>query len=200
MRLRPRLPEGHEALKQFPLREKLTQLMSVIPSILLLTLLVSPSLQGQQTPAGLNATNDKSPYLGLRYAGNKLLRGHKWIGGALLTNPYSAEKQYGVTEVSKGRVKMMWLDRLTHHDADGNAHWEIKDVLFLPPLRRDQLLFYVNCSLANKPDSELVVIADAVVRGGYYGRIRHAWRANRLTEKFEQLPVAGIKCEGQGDD
>lgn len=174
--------------------------MSFIRGSLLVILVVSPSLQGQRTPARLNAANDKSPYLGLRYAGNKLPRGHKWIGGALITDPYSAEKQYGVTEVSKGRVKMMWLDRLTHHDAAGNAHWEIRDVLFLPTMRRNQLLFYVNCSLANKSDSELIVIADAVVSGGYYGRVQHAWRANRRTEKFEQLPVAGIRCEGQGDD
>ena len=174
--------------------------MSLIGSFLLLVLVVSSSSQGQQTPARLNATNDKSPCIGLRYAGNKLPRGHKWIGGALLTDPYSDEKQYGVTEVSKGRVRMMWLDRLTHHDAAGNAHWEIKDVLFLPPMRKDQLLFYVGCFQANKPDPELVVITDAVVRGGYYGRVRHAWRANRQTEKFQQIPVAGIKCEGQGDD
>lgn len=174
--------------------------MSLIRSLLLLVLLFAPSSQGQQTPAGLNVTNDKSPYIGLRYAGDKLPRGHKWIGGALLTNPYSDEKQYGVTEVSKGTVKMMWLDRLTHHDAAGNAHWEIKDVLFLPPIRKNQLLFYVNCFLANKPDSELVVITDAVVRGGYYGRVRHAWRANRQTEKFQQIPGTGIKCESQGDD
>ncbi|MCM3900477.1 MAG: hypothetical protein ND866_02110 [Pyrinomonadaceae bacterium] len=172
--------------------------MSVIHNLLLLILLFSPSSQGQQTSAGL-ITSDKSPYIGVRYAGNKLPRGHKWIGGALLTNPYSDEKQFGVTEVSKGAVKMMWLDRLTHHDAAGNAHWEIKDVLFLPPIRKNQLLFYVNCFLANKPDSELVVITDAVVRGGYYGRVRHAWRANRRTEEFEQIPVTGIKCEGQGD-
>jgi len=169
-------------------------------SFLLLVLLFSLSSQGQQTPAGLNTTTDKSNYIGLRYPGNKLPHGHKWIGGALLTDPYSDEKQYGVTEVSKGRVKMMWLDRLTHHDATGNAHWEIKDVLFLPPMRKNQLLFYVNCFLANKPDSELIVIMDSVVRGGYYGRVQHAWRANRKAEKFQQIPVAGIKCEGQGDD
>ena len=173
--------------------------MSLIRSFLLLVLLFSPSSQGRQTP-GLNAANDKSPYIGLRYAGNKLPRGHKWIGGSLLTDPYSDEKQYGVTEVSKGRVRMMWLDRLTHHDAAGNAHWEIKDVLFLPPMRKDQLLFYVGCFQANKSDPELVVVTDSVVRGGYYVRVRHAWRANRQTEKFQQISVSGIKCEGQGDD
>lgn len=174
--------------------------MTVIRTLLFLVILFSPSTHGQQTPAGLNVVNDKSQYLGLRYAGNKLPRGHTWIGGALITDPYSNEKQYGVTEVAKARVRMMWLDRLTHHDAGGNAHWEIKDVLFLPPIQKNQLLFYVNCFRANKPDLELVVVTDPVVRGGYYGRVRHAWRANRKTEKFEQVPVTGIKCEGQGDD
>ncbi|MCM3874343.1 MAG: hypothetical protein ND895_26940 [Pyrinomonadaceae bacterium] len=174
--------------------------MSPIGSVLLLVLLFFPFFQGQQAPAGLNSPAAKSTYIGLRYDGNKLPRGHKWIGGALLTDPYSNEKQYGVTEVSKGKVRMMWLDRLTHHDAAGHAHWEIRDVLFLPPMRKNQLLFYVNCFLANKPDSELVVITDAVVRGGYYGRVRYAWRANRQAEKFQQIPTTGIKCEGQGDD
>jgi hypothetical protein len=188
------------AINFVPSRGEWNQLMSLIHTLLLLVLLFSTSSPGQQAPAGLNVKNDKGPYIGVRYAGNKLPRGHKWIGGALLTDPYSKEKQYGVTEVSKGGAKMMWLDRLTHHDAAGNAHWEIKDVLFLPPMRKNQLLFYVNCFRANKPDSELVVITDPAVRGGYYGRVRYAWRANRQTEKFEQIRVTGIKCEGQGDE
>ena len=172
--------------------------MSLI-CVCLLLLVLFPS-QGNQAPAVQKATNSKASYLGLRYAGNKLPRGHKWVGGSLLSDPYSNEKQYGVTEVSRGKVKMMWLDRLTHHDAAGTAHWEIRDVLILPPIRKNQLLFYVNCSLANKPDSELVVITDDAVRGGYFSRVRHAWRANRKTEKFQQIPVTGIKCEGIGSD
>jgi hypothetical protein len=173
--------------------------MSLVRTLLLIALVLAPYAQGQQRPAGLDAPNDKSRYIGLRYGGNKLPRGHKWIGGALLSDPYSDEKQYGVTEVSRGTVHIMWLDRLTHHDAAGDAHWEIKDVLFLPVMRKNRLLFYVNCSLANKPDPELIVITDSAVSGGYYGRVYHAWRANRQTEKFEQIPVAGIKCEAQGD-
>ena len=93
----------------------------------------------------------------------------------------------------------MWLDRLTHHDAAGNAHWEIKDVLFLPPMRKNELLFYVDCQRFNKPDPELIVITDGVLRGGYYVRVRHAWRASRQTEKFQEIPTSGIKCEGLGD-
>jgi hypothetical protein len=174
--------------------------MPVIRSVLILVLFFFPSLQGQKSPTGTIATKDKRPYIGLRYAGNKLPRGHKWIGGALLTDPYSDEKQYGVTEVSKGRVKMMWFDSLTHHAAAGNAHWEIKDVLFLPSMRKNQLLFYVACLRFDKPDPELIVIVDDVIRKGYFTHIRHAWRASRKSEKFEQISVAGIRCEGLGDD
>jgi len=174
--------------------------MPVIRSVLIFVLFFFPSLQRQQSPVGTIATKDKSPYIGLRYAGNKLPRGHKWIGGALLTDPYSDKKQYGVTEVSKGRVKMMWFDSLTHHDAAGNAHWEIKDVLFLPSMRKNQLLFYVDCLRFDKPDPELIVIADDVIRKGYFTQIRHAWRASRKSEQFEQISVTGIRCEGLGDD
>ena len=174
--------------------------MSLIQSFLLLVLFVLPASQGQQTSVGQNSTNDKSPYIGLRYSGNKLPPGHKSIGGTLLTDPYSKEKQYGVMEVSKGRVRMMWLDLFTHDDAAGNPNWEIKDLLFLPPMGKNQLLLYVDCYLRDKPDRGLVVIADDVIREGYYARVRHAWRANIQTEKFQQIPVTGIKCEGQGDD
>ncbi len=167
---------------------------------LIITIAAIQSSQAQQKSTPSRATPDKSRYIGLRYGGNKLPPGHKWIGGSLFSNPYHDEKQYGVTEVVKGNVRMMWFDLLTHHDAAGRAHWIIKDVLFLPPMRRNQLLFYVDCLLANQPDPELIVIADNVVRGGYYANVRHVWRANGKTEKFEPIPVKGIKCMVVGDD
>ena len=170
-------------------------------SILLTAFLFTFAWAQQSGPAGTTASpgNDKSPYIGLRH-GDDYPKGHKWIGGALLSDPYKDQKQYGVDEVAKGRSRMIWLERLTHNDAAGKAHWEVKDVLFLPAMRKSQLLFYVDCMLNSKPDPELVVIVDNVVRGGYYATPRYAWRANRQTEKFEVIPVKGIKCVGQGDD
>ncbi len=176
------------------------QLKLILFGILIALITIASFGQAQRRTASTKVTPDKSVYLGLRYAGNKLPPGHKWISGSLLSDPYRDEKQYGVAEVVKGKVRMMWFDLLTHHDAEGHAHWIIKDVLFLPPMRRNQSLIHVDCLLANKPDPELIVIADNVLRGGYYASVRHAWRANRKTEKFEPIPVKGIKCVAQGDD
>ena len=154
----------------------------------------------QRRTASPAAARDKKPYLGLRYAGNKLPAGHKWMAGSLISDPYNDQKQYGVAHVVRGRVNMMWFDLLTHNDAEGQAHWIIKDVLFLPPMAKNQLLFHVDCSLDDKPDPELVVIVDNVLNDGYYTQVRHAWRANRRTEKFETLAAKGVKCVGYGDD
>jgi hypothetical protein len=172
---------------------------SLVLSFLLTSVVFAPCSQAQQKPPESDQANDKSRYIGLRH-GDQIPAGHKWIGGALLSDPYRDKTQYGVDQVSRGTVNMLWLQLLTHHDSAGHAYWEIKDVLFLPIIQKNQLLFYTDCLLANKPDPELVVIADTVRRGGYYTRVRHAWRANRQTEKFEQIPVTGIKCVGQGDD
>ena len=168
---------------------------------LILCAIIPASYSQQQPKTAIAVTaQDKKPYIGLQYAGNKLPAGHKWIAGSLLSDPYKDEKQYGVTQVARGRVNMMWFDLLTHNDAEGQAHWIIKDVLFLPPIAKNQQLFHVDCLLNDKPDPELVVIVDNVVRAGYYTRVRHAWRANRQTEKFEPIPTKGIKCVGWGDD
>ena len=155
---------------------------------------------GQQKKTSPEAPRDKRPYLGLRYAGNKLPAGHKWMAGSLISEPYKDEKQYGVTHVVRGRVNMMWFDLLTHNDAEGHAHWIIKDVLFLPPIGKNQTLFHVDCLLDDNPDPELIVIVDNVLRKGYYTTVRHAWRANRRTEKFESIAPKGIKCVAYGDD
>ncbi len=175
---------------------------SFAPAILLFAALLSGSHGQQGGPGGSNqrSNNDKTPYIGLRH-GDDLPRGLKWVGGALLSDPYKKdEKQYGVTQVMKGQSNMIWLERLTHNDPAGKAHWETRDVLFLPVIRKNQLLFYVDCFLNDKPDPELVVIVDNIVRGGYYSTARSAWRANRQTERFEPLPPKGIKCVAQGDD
>ncbi|MEP6636914.1 MAG: hypothetical protein ABJB97_09330 [Acidobacteriota bacterium] len=147
----------------------------------------------------LQSGNDKSRYIGLRH-GDDYPPGHKWVGGALLSDPYKDKRQYGVDEVAKGTARMLWLELLTHNDSAGKAHWEIKDVLFLPFIRKNQTLFYVDCLLNNKSDPELIAIVDNVVRKGYFAQVRYAWRANQQTEKFQPLPLKGIKCVSQGDD
>ena len=92
---------------------------------------------------------------------------------------------------------MLWFDRLTHRDDQGIAYCELKDVLVLPVISKRQVLVYAMCLLNNKPDGEIAAVADqAGVQ--YFTRVRKAWRTNRTTEKFEPIPVKGVKCENPG--
>jgi hypothetical protein len=89
---------------------------SLLLSLLLVRIFFAPCSQAQQKPSESDLANDKSRYIGLRH-GDQIPAGHKWIGGALLSDPYRDKTQFGVDQVSRGRVNMLWLQLLTHHDS-----------------------------------------------------------------------------------
>lgn len=95
---------------------------------------------------------------------------------------------YGLSLVSVGADKMLWLGKIDHYDADGSAYWVVKDVLDLSNMGSGLDLLPDGCLLHNVPDSEIFVI-------GSNGAIRQAWRANTAKDQFEILPISGIRCE-----
>lgn len=155
-----------------------------------------PGAYAQRAPS--RKAQDKSAagpgkYIGLRH-GPSLPRGLKGTGGGLISDASDAE-EHAISEVQKGRVKMLWLDRLTHRDDSGKAHWEVKDVLVLPAIPRKQVLVYALCFSGENRDKEIIAVADYQPGEEYLTRVRRAWRANRKTEKFEEILTEGIRCE-----
>ncbi|HSE16603.1 MAG TPA: hypothetical protein VLB46_06095 [Pyrinomonadaceae bacterium] len=164
-----------------------------ITLLCLLTLLTLAPAAAQRASTPPKQTTDTAQYIGLRY-GPTLPRGLKSTGGSLVS-AVEDEKEYAMSEIRRGRIRMLWFDRLTHRDDNGIAYWEVKDVLVLPAIPNSQILVYAMCLLNDKPDSEIAAIADHQPTEQYFTRVRKAWRANRTTEKFEPMPVKGIKCE-----
>ena len=160
--------------------------------IILFCLLTSLAL----APVAAQRSTDTAKYIGVRH-GPTLPREVKLIGGGLVS-AVGDEKEYAMSEVHRGRTKMIWFDRLTHRDEKGVAYWEVKDVLVLPTIPKRQALVYALCLLNNKPDGEIAAIVDNQPHVQYFTRVRKAWRANRTTEKFEVIPVKGVKCENVG--
>ena len=164
---------------------------------LLLSLFLIPSVTAQRSSSTQTAVAaDVAKYIGLRH-GPSLPSGLKTIGGTLVSE-VDDKKEYALSEVHKGRIKMLWFDRLTHRDDSGIPYWELKDVLGLPPITKNQILVYCTCFLANQPDKEIVAVVTYKAEVQYFTRVHKAWRANRDTEKFEAMPVKGIKCENDG--
>ena len=107
-------------------------------------------------------------------------------------------KEYALSEVQKGRERMLWFEYLTHRDQGNAPYWEVKDVLVLPGIRRNQVLVFSLCFSGQKPDSEIVAIADYQPEAEFFTRVRRAWRANRSVERFEEISPRGVKCTNEG--
>ena len=170
-------------------------------SCLLAALVLTPSAAAQRRASsrgtrGGGAAADMSGYVGLRH-GSKLPDGLKNLGGSLVSEA-GAGKEYGLAEVHRGKIKMLWFERLTHRDAAGLPYWEVEDFLILPPVRKNQVLAYSTCFSGSEPDREVIAIADYQRSAEFFTRVRRAWRANRKTGKFEEISPRGIKCTNEG--
>jgi hypothetical protein len=159
-----------------------------------------PSRSGAQLTTapvkGDASAAERTKYVGLRH-GASLPNDLKNVGGALISGLNEA-KEYGISEVRRGRVRMLWFEYFTHRDQAGAPYWEVKDVLVLPSIRRKQVIVYALCFSGQKPNSEIVAIADYQPHVEFFTRVRRAWRANRSVERFEEISPRGIKCTNEG--
>ncbi len=140
------------------------------------------------------ASEPGSAYVGLRH-GAQLPEGLKEGGysGQLDT---LGGVEFSLQEVLKGNVRMVWFERVVGRDAEGVPQMEVLDVLTLPTLAKNQRVAYSSCTSGKKveQDAEIVAVFDYVRGVNYFTRLRSAWRANRRSRKFEEIPVTGIKC------
>lgn len=164
----------------------------LLPLVLAFVIFTPSRPAAQQAASAVEA----SRYIGLRYE-KSLPAGLKWVGAALVSDPYKDARQYSLMEVHRGRVKMLWFKFMTGRDAAGQPRWEVKDVLVLPRLTRTQLLVYSTCFSGDRPDGEIVAVVE-YTDTEFYRRVRRAWRADRAAETFERIPPRGIKCTNEG--
>ena len=94
---------------------------------------------------------------------------------------------YSLSLVLDGANKMLWLSKMSHTDSNGNAYWEVKDVLGLSNLETSLILSPDGCFLDGQPDHEILA-------AGKNGIILFAWRANTTLNLFEVIPTNGIEC------
>jgi hypothetical protein len=94
---------------------------------------------------------------------------------------------YSLMMVVEGGNKMLWLSKFTHYDTDGNAYWEVKDVLGLSNLGAGLTLLPDGCLLNGTPDHEIITVVGN-------GMIVLAWRVNTALDRFETMATNGIQC------
>ena len=147
-------------------------------------------------------SNERSKYVGYKYAGvvpNKTLpNGVKHLGGGLIGD-FDADPVYGISQVVKGKTKMLWLEVSTGQNATGVTGWLVKDVLVFNNMTKNQHLFFsvdpaIYCQRDKKDVENLVAFGQIFARQGTY-KPSKAWIANIKTGKFEPMAIKGLKCE-----
>jgi len=147
-------------------------------------------------------TVKRSPYIGYKYYGvvpsSRLPNGVKHFGGGLIGD-INADPVYGLSQVQKGKTKMLWLEVSTGRDATGVTGWKVLDVLSFPSLlRSDYLFFYgdpaAGCTRSGKDIPNLVGVGKVMRKQGIF-RPSKLWVADLATKKFKSISISGIKCE-----
>ena len=143
----------------------------------------------------------RSGYIGFTHPGvipeNALPNGVKYIGGGLIGD-VNADPVYGISMVSKGKIKMLWLEVSTGQNGGGVTGWHVKDVLsFYNQRAYDQLFIAgdptIECHRKGKPLENVAGIGRIVPKTGIF-RLSSIWFVNTKKEKFDRISTAGIKC------
>lgn len=142
------------------------------------------------------AINQKTKYIGYKHKGitygQSLPNGVKSLDGGLLTN-----ENYGVSRFSKGKLQMLWLEKITERDTFGVPDWVVKDVLTFSNLKRNQQLMFSYsspCKLNGKKNTDLIVKVEFFAKNHTY-KVLDAWKTDLKKEKFTEIPTKGIICK-----
>ena len=145
---------------------------------------------------------DDKRYLDYEYKGvnpsSMLPNGVKHMGGGLIGD-YDADPVYGISQVEKGKTKMLWLEVSTGRDSSGVTGWKVLDVLSFRALGPANYIFFIgdpaiSCSRNGKEIPNLVGIGRIVRRQGIF-KPSNLWTADLITKRFKPTDAYGVKCQ-----
>jgi len=103
------------------------------------------------------------------------------------------ENEYIIDHVSKKQTQLVWLCKLTRRDQEGRPYLKIVDILILPSIDSDEQLLMGTCNFQSQPDQEIIAIVKFIESEGK-NEVHHAWRTNRNTQRFEEVPASMVSC------
>lgn len=128
-------------------------------------------------------------YIGLKYHARAMPPGLKHLGG------WTLGEAHAVSEISRGELRMLWLERLIARDKKGRPSFEVLDVLVLPAIASDESLSHY-CARPGEEDGEGVVaiVKDAPAKKERVTDLRHAWFLDARRSRIEAIPLEGLSC------
>jgi len=147
------------------------------------------------------AVDDGAKYVGYEYVGvvldTTLPNGVKHLGGGLIGD-IEADPVYGIAQVSKGTLRMLWFEVSTGRDSKGVKGWKVMDVLAFPNLAKSDYIFFygdpsIECLRNGKDVPNLVGVGQINASRGIF-KPSKVWTADIHTRRFQTIAMTNLEC------
>lgn len=145
-------------------------------------------------------------YVGRVY--RDLPAGYEMFSGWLIdpATLYPDGKDYAIEIINRGDILLLFFEQIACNEPGGKAWYRILDAMQYPAMVDNDVFASpeVTCTLNGVPDYEILAInrsgpddfeGDRDSDYGYQlSEVQRAWRANRATQRLEEIPLTGIVC------
>lgn len=109
------------------------------------------------------------------------------------------EKQYAFSEIinTSNRQRLLWFEKELCANSENQTFFEIIDVIALSFNEDDMVMEPEYCMLDKVIDPEIFALGSRELNPKNLTIIDRAWRANRKTEKFEEISTERVECLGE---
>ena len=120
-----------------------------------------------------------------------IMKGYAEQAGIMLEN--LNDKEYGLSYYKKGPIHVIAFERVIR-EPNGTTKYILLDILKINNVDKEQYVKLGLNRLNGKNDINIVSIYQYENNVRFFTKIVKAWRANRETEKIEQIETKGIDC------
>ena len=147
------------------------------------------------------AAQTAASYIGFEYEGvtpdTIMPNGVRHLGGGLISD-FDLDPVYGISQVSKGKTQMLWLEASTGRNEKGITGWRVLDVVSVPALAGAQHFMFgpdpaVECFRNGKAVPHLVALGRIDRRRAVF-TVQRAWFADIAKKKFTPASTRGLRC------
>lgn len=139
-----------------------------------------------------SATMDtRKIYVGLQYSERELPEGCRSVGGTIVGKGIDSS----ILQITCNGTRFVVFNRLAHKDANGRPHWEVVDLVSLPPIGRGESINDLDCVSPLGGYTLTIAKWRHTKVKTYAYRILHAIHLNLTESKFEVINPTQVKCE-----
>jgi len=106
--------------------------------------------------------------------------------------------EYALSQYVKGPINVIAFERIVRQE-NGQVKYLMLDVLEINGISNKKRVSCGLCRFNEKNDSDIIAVYQAVDIDIHFSKkVKKAWRANRKTEKIEEIDTKGIDCFSEG--